>query len=220
MSRDNHGREPIIVRIATPEANLLFEPGLLSAADRARFERLRSPLHRQEFRVSRALQQHCHAHSSAVSLSHSGGLAASACGPVGVRLGVDLELHRPRRIQSIARFAYAPDEAAWVASKQAGGERLFYGLWVAKEAMAKALGISLVEALRGCSYSCDDGFWRGAAPTTEPWTVTILQPRPDLSLAVAQVGQGAAEDCLITREWPPEREVEWPVIARVTSDSK
>ena len=66
--------------------------------ERDRMARLRREARRQEFAVSRALRAHARRaapNPAGESMSHSGGYAALAQAP-RMRLGVDLELHRPR----------------------------------------------------------------------------------------------------------------------------
>jgi phosphopantetheinyl transferase (holo-ACP synthase) len=219
MQHDNSCTGAITLRIATPEAARFFDPADLSDADRHRLSRLRRPLHRQEFVVSRALKQRYRSTDDGpVSLSHSGGLAALAQGPLGSRIGVDLELHRPRRDMSIARFAYSAAESEWLARETDERESLFYTLWVAKEAAAKALGISLIEALRNCQLLRRDGVWHATLPTALPWNLTVLRPRQDLSLAVALIDHRESALSIQTSEWPPERYVDWPVIAQLTGN--
>ncbi|MDR3430031.1 4'-phosphopantetheinyl transferase superfamily protein [Silvimonas sp.] len=70
----------------------------------------------------------------AVSLSHTGpwlGLALAQ----NTRLGLDLELGRPRNVLALARHAYAAADLAWVeqASATEQAER-FYLLWTLREA--------------------------------------------------------------------------------------
>jgi len=215
MQHDNRCSDAITLRIATPEAAQFFDPADLSDADRHRLGRLRRPLRRLEFVVSRALKQRYRPTDGPVSLSHSGGLAALAQGPRGSRIGVDLELHRPRRDISIARFAYSAAESEWLAGETDERESLFYTLWVAKEAAAKALGISLIEALRNCQLLRRDGVWRGTLPTALRWNLTVLRPRPDLSLAVALIDHRENAISIQTSEWPPERIVDWPVVLQL-----
>jgi phosphopantetheinyl transferase len=209
-------RNAVNVWVATAEAAQLFDPKQLSDPERDRLACLRSPVRRQEFCVSRALQQHCLTSAAPASLTHSGGLAALAVGPPGSRIGVDLELHRPRRHLSIARFAYSVEEAEWLAAETDERASLFYTLWVAKEAIAKALGIGLVEALRNCRLLRRDGVWRGTLPTRLAWNLTVLRPRADLSLALALVGPAAGDISLRTAEWPRERDVVWQSVLQLS----
>ncbi|WP_147506882.1 4'-phosphopantetheinyl transferase family protein, partial [Acinetobacter baumannii] len=60
----------------------------------------------------------------------------------GVRLGVDLELLRPRaRLLEIVQRFFHPEEVAWLESlDQADREHWFFRVWCAKESMLKAHG--------------------------------------------------------------------------------
>lgn len=73
--------------------------------------------------------------------SHSGEVLLVALGE-GVRLGVDLELLRPRaRLLEIVQRFFHPEEVAWLESlDEAGREHWFFRVWCAKEAMLKAHG--------------------------------------------------------------------------------
>ena len=73
--------------------------------------------------------------------SHSGEVLLVALGE-GVRLGVDLELLRPRaRLLEIVQRFFHPEEVAWLESlDQADREHWFFRVWCAKEAMLKAHG--------------------------------------------------------------------------------
>ncbi len=73
--------------------------------------------------------------------SHSGDVLLVALGE-GVRLGVDLELLRPRpRLLEIVRRFFHPAETAWLESLPADErEHWFFRVWCAKEAVLKAHG--------------------------------------------------------------------------------
>ncbi len=60
----------------------------------------------------------------------------------GVRLGVDLELLRPRpRLLEIIQRFFHPDEVAWLQGLAADErEHWFFRVWCAKEALLKAHG--------------------------------------------------------------------------------
>jgi len=73
--------------------------------------------------------------------SHSGEVLLVALGE-GVRLGVDLELlrPRPRMLEIIQRF-FHPDEVVWLQDlDETDREHWFFRVWCAKEAMLKAHG--------------------------------------------------------------------------------
>ncbi len=73
--------------------------------------------------------------------SHSGEVLLVALGE-GVRLGVDLELLRPRpRLLEIVRRFFHPQEAAWLERlDEADREHWFFRVWCVKEAILKAHG--------------------------------------------------------------------------------
>lgn len=190
--------------LASPQGLRHFDPATLTASDRRRFDAMRNPRRREEFAVSRALLAHAGIAAPSLSLSHSGGHAALVWGPADCEVGVDLEQHRPRDAASIAQFAFSRAESdALLALTSLQRERMFYSLWVMKEAMAKALQLPLLAALRSCVFRWHGG-WSGAVPTQRPWSLIVLEPRPGMSLAVACVGDdGAAAFGLEILEWPP-----------------
>lgn len=73
--------------------------------------------------------------------SHSGDVLLVALGE-GIRLGVDLELVRPRpRMREIAQRFFHPDEIEWLQPMpDTVFEHWFFRLWCAKEAILKADG--------------------------------------------------------------------------------
>jgi len=206
--------------LAPPEAADAFEVSKLSEADRQRWLGLTNRQRREDFAVSRALLNRVSPRANDVSsLSHSGGHAAICLGPAGCRVGVDVEWHRARDVIAIARFAFDAEElAALEAATSPQRERLFYAMWVFKEAAAKALRLDLPDALRHCTLVPHPDGLTGVIPTHECWAAWIYEPRPGLSLAAIQVG-GAPEReplCLdwteITVSWRP-----WRVLGRPTS---
>lgn len=207
--------------LASPRGLRHFDPATLTASDRRRFDAMRNPQRREEFAVSRALLAHAAVAASSVSLSHSGGRAALVCGPAGCAVGVDLEQHRPRDVASIAQFAFSRAESdALLALTSPQRERLFYSLWVMKEAMAKALQLPLLDALRSCVFHWQDGGWAGAVPTQRPWSLIAFEPGQRMSLAVACIGDDAAAlPGLKIREWPSGYPENWEARSRVTTIS-
>lgn len=198
---------------ATPAAREYFDASSLTAADRARFLTHRNSRRQQEFQVSRALKSSVLTSSNAHSLSHSGGHAALASASSTLRVGVDLEVSRPRDIMRIARFAFHEREVAALYAQSAGEQQaLFYTLWTLKESLAKALQLSLVDALRQCVFTRTAAGWAGSAPTRMPWSAQVLQPRAGFFLAAACVG-AEVPPTLQTWEWPPRQAATWPVIA-------
>jgi phosphopantetheinyl transferase len=209
--------------LATPSAQSCFDPTLLTEADRERLLASRNSRRQQEFKVSRALQAFVGSRN-AHSLSHSGGHAAllttSSLLQVGqLQVGVDLEVSRPRDVLRIARFAFSNEEVAALESRSGGArDELFYTLWTMKEALAKALRLNLIDALRQCVFvrpledSPGESSWTGSAPTPSPWSVQVFQPRAGFFLAAACIGAGSAPS-LQTWEWPPQQAASWPLIA-------
>jgi phosphopantetheinyl transferase (holo-ACP synthase) len=144
-------------------------------------------------------------------------------------VGVDLEISRPRDVLRIARFAFSKEEVAAL-EQQADSARdhLFYTLWTMKEALAKALRLNLIDALRQCVFtrapehlaaasirptaSIWPTIWSASAPTPSPWAIQVFQPRAGFFLAAACVGASRPQ-ALRTWEWPPQRLAHWPLIA-------
>jgi 4'-phosphopantetheinyl transferase len=186
----------------TPDA---FEP-LLSDDERHRAQRLRFPRDRQRFVAARGQLREILAGYVAASpgelrfaygpggkprlaqpagelqfnLSHCGGLALYAVawgGPVGV----DLEQVRPvPEMSLIARRHFRPAESELL--HRLGPDRrddIFFQLWTQKEALAKARGMGLAEALE----SPDDS--SGRPWSTLPWMTIRLQPAAGYTAAVA-----------------------------------
>lgn len=204
--------------LAPPGAAHHFDPAELTEVERDRLGRLRRERRRQEFAVSRALRLHVARSApspAAESLSHSGGYAALARARPELRVGVDLEQHRPRDVLSIARTAFSESEARSLESVgNAARERLFYAMWTVKEALAKALQLDLLTALRRCEVAVDGPAWHVLIPVAEAaGCVTVFQPRADLTLAVACIG---ASISIESWTWPPERPASWPIIAAVS----
>lgn len=209
----------VSVWLALPQSINFFDADQLNEAERERFAARRSPRRRDEFAVSRALMSHVSAPpDAATSLTHVDGLAAMACGPADSFIGVDLERHKDRDVLAIARFAFAAAESAALASMpQTQRLRHFYTLWVMKEALAKALHLSLMDALLNCVVTRTQDGWRGTVPTSHPWRLDVFEPQPDLSLAVALVGAAAIDFRMECAEWPPVSPAEWPIAATVES---
>lgn len=205
--------------LAPPTAADAFEVSKLNQTDRQRWLDP-SQRRREDFAVSRALLDYVNcvaARTNGVSsLSHSGGHAAVCLGPAGCRVGVDIEWHRARDVLAIAQFSFdAEGIAVLEAAASPRRERLFYAMWVFKEAAAKALRLDLLVALRRCSLLPRPKGWAGAIPADPPWAAWIYEPRPGLSLAAIQINDAAEREprCL---EWT-ENAVSWPLVARAGS---
>jgi phosphopantetheinyl transferase (holo-ACP synthase) len=202
--------------LAGPEAAQHFDPAQLIHDEPGRYARLRRPERRQEFEVSRALRTHVRREApqpASESLSHSGGYAALARAHPNLRVGVDLEVHQARDVLATARNAFSESEAqalATVPSRELA--RLFYAMWTVKEALAKALQLPLLEALRSCVLIVDGPQWQVRAPTSAAGCVAVYQPRVELTLAVACIGETLPIE---SWSWPPQQPAAWPLIAAI-----
>jgi 4'-phosphopantetheinyl transferase len=103
------------------------------------------------------------------NVSHSGdaGLIAIARAGHIAQIGVDIERCRPVDALALAATAFSPAECAWLDACD-DDERLdrFYALWTAREALAKATGLGIVEpAWREAVFvSCRCGAWHVRMP--------------------------------------------------------
>jgi hypothetical protein len=195
-----------------PTARAHFDASTLSEADRARHAGFRASRRRADFEVSRALLSIADVGTAAHSMSHSAEHAALLIAPAGWRIGVDLEINRPRDVLRLARFAFDEREVrALEAAVPEARQALFYTLWTLKESFAKALQLELVDALRQCIFWIDGSEWRGLVPTDAAWSAAVFQPRPDIFIAAAWIGDEIA--ALSTWEWPPKQRADWPLIA-------
>ena len=211
--------------LAAPDAAQHFDPAQLTDEDRLALARLRRAARRQEFAVSRALRAHVRSERDPFreSLSHSGGYAALAQAQPELQVGVDLELHRPRNALSISRTAFNESETrALEAAAGPERERLFYAMWTVKEALAKALQLPLLEALRSCELVVEGPAWQIRIPAPAVGCVAVYRPRTELTLAVACIAPAGVRDYLDatvpieTWSWPPQRLASWPVIAAIS----
>jgi 4'-phosphopantetheinyl transferase len=203
--------------LGLPLAREHFDTSTLSADDRARLAEHRSPRRRADFEVSRALLAAVDVGTATRSLSHSAEHAALLIAPHGWRIGVDLEMKRPRDVLKLARFGFHEDELRALESAAPESQlALFYTLWTLKESFAKALQLELVDALRQCVFWNDGGTWHGHVPTDATWSAAVFQPRPDIFVAAAWIGAGDAVSWE-QWEWPPKRRGDWPVIAACAS---
>jgi 4'-phosphopantetheinyl transferase len=203
---------------AEPAAQDLFDASSLSSPDRARLASRQSWRREREFKVSRALKSFTNAEAHSYSLSHSADHAALLLAPSRIGVGVDLEVLRPRDTLRIARFTFHEQEVrALEAAAEHERDELFYVLWTLKEALGKALKLSLLDALRQCVFRRDMNGWSGTAPTASPWSAQVFRARPGFFLAAAYVGLSAPPPPLQRWDWPPQRAAEWPVIACATA---
>lgn len=203
--------------LAFPTAREHFDAATLSAIDRARLNDYRTSRRRADFEISRALLATANVGARAHSMSHSCEHAALLTAPDGCRIGVDLEINRARDVLKLARFGFHEDEVrALESAAPEARQALFYTLWTLKESFAKALQMELVDALRQCVFWKDGKAWQGRVPTSTPWAAAVFQPRSDLFLAAAWLGD-ATVAALELWEWPPKVRGEWPLIAACAS---
>ena len=133
------------------------------------------------------------------SVSHSGEwgmIALSTAGPVGI----DIERHDPTRdFDALARRFFSMEEAAALraAPDEPARNALFYGLWTAKEALAKATGEGLAMDFRAFSVLPDAG--QARIPIVSPqlphlaadWGVFPLPAPEGYSAAIAVPGDAS-----------------------------
>ena len=97
-------------------------------------------------------------HHVDLNWSHSGEWLIAACAE-GMRVGIDIELLRPRpKALALARRFFDPAETAWLASLADDPARLqhaFTRLWCAKEAVLKAHGRGLSFGLEKLRFDLD-----------------------------------------------------------------
>ncbi|QLG86973.1 4'-phosphopantetheinyl transferase superfamily protein [Chitinibacter bivalviorum] len=175
---------------------------------RVRLSQMANPARRQQFIAARSLaiellqaqgvepqlQQHAagrpvasawHA-SEGLSWSHTEYWAAAALGEG--RVGVDVELIRTRAtLLNIAEKYFTPNEYLWLASlSESAQPQAFATLWVAKEALLKALGTGLVGGLARFELTYnDDGRWQLRSTDEQAWYVQVWLIAGQAMLAVA-----------------------------------
>ena len=125
------------------------------------------------------------------SWSHSGGGLLMALAR-DLRVGIDLELERPRpKAQVLANRFFAPSEAAALAALPAATrEPAFVRLWCAKEAVLKAHGQGISFGLHRLAFTPADGGWRlvdcdPALGVPGDWTLRSFHPAPGYLATVA-----------------------------------
>ena len=117
----------------------------LEPEEQARAERMQNPNRRTQYIAGHVLLNRIRAAHGAplsTSLSHSGEWVLAVAARVGP-VGVDVEILRADRpLARLSRRFFAPEEHAWLAqSPEEERVLLFYGLWTAKEALFKVLGL-------------------------------------------------------------------------------
>lgn len=120
-----------------------------------------------------------------LSWSHTQHWAAAALG-LG-RVGVDVETIRPRKnLLEIAQNYFAAAEVQMLLTLPAQQQmRQFYLLWVAKEALLKALGTGIVGGLSRFQLLENEGGWHLSADDDSYWQLQIWQLGDNSLLAVA-----------------------------------
>jgi 4'-phosphopantetheinyl transferase len=126
------------------------------------------------------------------SLSHSESLAMVAV-YAGPRIGVDVEIERPRpRLDALAaRVLSAEEHAHWLDAEAPARLRTFLEMWTAKEAYLKAIGTGITSALRDVPRRVDG------------WTITAIPSPPGTVASIAAEGEVTVE----LAQWTP------PVVA-------
>ncbi|MGH6882249.1 MAG: 4'-phosphopantetheinyl transferase family protein [Hypericibacter sp.] len=122
------------------------------------------------------------------SISHSGTRVACAVSRVGP-IGIDIEAHRPRAYDAIARYGFGSGEQAQVTRL---GARAFYRIWTLREAMGKATGEGLALATDGVDRvdpSPEKGCWVSQPAQGPAWRLAHEFLEPDYSLALALPGR-------------------------------
>ncbi|WP_217390077.1 4'-phosphopantetheinyl transferase family protein [Deefgea piscis] len=190
-----------------PEADFSSTIDQLNALQLARLSQIQNQARRGQFLSARALaQQLLHKNHRQLALSqddkgrpvaedwpfltglswsHGQNFCAAALGQG--RVGVDLETIRARRqCLAIAEQYFDPRETAWLAAlSDAAQLRAFYTLWVAKEALLKALGLGLVGGLARFVLLLEQGQWTCHSPDAHPWYLQVWEVKPNVLLALA-----------------------------------
>ena len=209
--------------LATPDAAEHLDVARLGADDASRWREIRTARRRRDWASSRALIAAVPTASPCSrSMSHSHGYAALLLAEPALRVGIDVEAVVPRDFLRLAEIAYSATESRHLATLDpallAGR---FYEFWTLKEAFAKALGLSLADALTQCCCVDEAGNVVPSIPTGRPWRATVFAPRPDLRLAVARVADstGQLRGRIHTEEWPAPAQSRWPVVLDLIGDA-
>lgn len=127
------------------------------------------------------------AHHVDLNWSHSGDWLIAAYAE-GMRIGIDIELLRPRpKALALAQRFFAPAETAWLATLADDPARLqhaFTRLWCAKEAVLKAHGRGLSFGLDKLRFALDNDATPtlvacdAALGTTNDWRLEAWSPLP------------------------------------------
>jgi 4'-phosphopantetheinyl transferase len=198
----------IVLSLDVPDPRFAQLAGLLAAREVERFRSYKDPLHGRRWAAARGqlrevlgsalgiapaqVQFRYASHGKpfvegiSFNLSHSGELALLALARCEV--GADIERHKPRRWEDIARRFYAPGEQERVFGSPDGkGEATFFRIWSCKEAFLKCTGEGLSRSLR--SYEMElrpDGArlaWAKGVDAAR-YSVFALDPAPGYAAAV------------------------------------
>lgn len=203
--------------LATPEAIDRFDPSALGPTEYDTWSSIRTARRRRDWESSRALLGAVPAAPGCRrSLTHSHGYAGVALAPATVAIGMDIEWMASREFKGMASVAFPPAECEYLATLEQPAElcSAFYCFWTLKEAFAKALDLTLADALGRCRMIDADGSHRVRVPCSGHWRATVYEPRPRLRLAVVRVCESPAliRGPLQTIEWPSPRSGDWPVV--------
>ncbi len=144
---------------------------------------------------------------AAFSLSHTHGMVACAVttGPDAGGIGVDVEcIDRDVAAGDIAARFFAPAESAHLARLNDKERRdRFFDLWTLKEALVKALGVSMAMSLSSLVFTIGPG---GSVALDAPadinapdWQFGLFTPAPRYRLAVAVRRSSVRDAQLILR---------------------
>ncbi len=126
------------------------------------------------------------------NISHSGSLSLIVFASRR-EVGVDIEeTSRRTDIQAVARRFFPTAEADFLAglADEAERSRVFYGLWTQREALAKAIGSGLNDAVFGSPLQ---GFDQGSQVVElgrSAWYLRCLDVMPGFAVALALEGRG------------------------------
>ena len=140
-------------------------------------------------------------HPAGLSWSHGAQYCAAALGQG--RVGIDIETIRPcKQLMSIVKQYFDPREAAWLTSLGTEQQHLaFYTLWVAKEALLKALGTGIVGGLERFVLLKTAVGWCCETPDLLGWNLSIWAVRPNVLLALASDVQQAWHCQADNKDW-------------------
>jgi 4'-phosphopantetheinyl transferase len=122
-----------------------------------------------------------------ISISHSGTWCACAISKASF-VGIDIEVIKHRDWESYSKYAFHPEEAQWILAAS-DRERDIRGLicWCRKEAVVKALGLSLSDSLSEIGFSSEGVLIEFPEKFGEPldWKFLIEIISDDVVVAVA-----------------------------------